>query len=124
MRSRLLTLLPLATLAACGAPEPDTRPPVVVSTSPDKRATGVALDSEVWLTFNEALDPATVSSANVTIGPATGTVRYDGPTHSAVIAPSGQQPGENVTVTASGVKDLAGNPMAQAFILEYTTLDN
>src|SRR5207248_505114 len=61
---------------------PDTNRPTVIATVPANSATGVAINQTINATFSEAMDPATISTANFLVaGPGTtavaGTVAYD-----------------------------------------------
>ncbi len=62
------TVLGVVALLACGGDggsAPDTTPPSVLSVSPAASATGVALASDVVVTFSEPIAPATVTSTSV-----------------------------------------------------------
>ncbi len=110
----------------------DATPPTVTSVSPANGTTGVTVAS-LTATFSEAIDPATITtttfvlrdSAN-TVWPA--TVSYDATTGVARLTRSVTLT-ELTTFTAtitggsSGVKDLAGNPLAGNFVWSFTTAD-
>lgn len=105
---------------------PDTTAPMVTSTDPANKAIGVALNKKISATFSEAMDPATITTANFTLtGPGatvvSGAVSYSGVT--ATFTPTVALTPNTVytsTVT-SGVKDLAGNAMASNYVWTWTT---
>ncbi len=122
---------PLAANFSCSfttGPGPDTTPPTVILTNPACGATGVALNKSVNVTFSEAMDPLTITTANFTLaGPGTtpvvGTVAYDALTNIATFNPTSNLASNTLytfTVT-TGVRDLAGNPMAADYVCSFTT---
>jgi hypothetical protein len=110
-------------------PIPDTTAPTIISRSPAAGATGVATNAFVTITFSEPMDQATINSTNFKVtdslsAPVAGTVSYDGPSNTAKFTPT--SPLNNsakytVTVT-TGVKDLAGNPLAVQSVSTFTTI--
>jgi len=56
----------------------DTTAPTVTSTSPINGATGVSVSANVTVTFDENLDPATVTTSSASIGGVTSAVSYSG----------------------------------------------
>jgi hypothetical protein len=103
----------------------DTTAPTVSSTDPANTATAVAINKRIAATFSEAMDAATISAANFTLRqgatPVAGTVTYVGTT--ATFAPASAL-AVNTTYTATmttGVKDLAGNALANNFAWSFTT---
>ncbi len=103
----------------------DTTPPTVTTTAPANAATGVADNTSLTATFSEALDPLTVTIATFILKqgttPVSGVVTYTGVT--ATFTPSvNLAPGAVYTATiTTGVKDLAGNPMANPYVWSFTT---
>jgi hypothetical protein len=108
----------------------DTTPPTVTGTIHVNGATGVAINTKVGATFSEGMTPLTITNLNFTLkektaGTAvTGTVSYSGV--SGVFIPSIPLKAlTEYTVTvkggASGVADLAGNPMTSDFVISWTT---
>ncbi|HXV20236.1 MAG TPA: Ig-like domain-containing protein, partial [Desulfuromonadales bacterium] len=88
----LSALLLALVLAACnggdgggddGANPIDVTPPTIVSTLPVDGGSGVARTTAVTVTFNEAVTPAAVGAATLSLTagalPVTGTVTIDGP---------------------------------------------
>jgi hypothetical protein len=109
----------------------DTTAPTVLSTSPTNNATNVAVTAPVTVTFSEDMDsstiisPATNVKLNVTAGGAVvaGTVTYNSTSHVATFTPTSALTA-NTSYTATvttGVKDLAGNPMAFNVTFTFTT---
>lgn len=103
----------------------DTAPPLVTSTSPAAAAVDVALDSNVTATFNESMDPATISATTFTvmegITPVSGVVSYAGLV--ATFDPATDF-AANTTYTANvtiGVTDVAGNAMQSDFVWSFTS---
>jgi len=104
---------------------PDTTAPTVSSTVPASSATGVALSGNIAVTFSEPMDPMTISTATIILRAGTeqvaGTVTHAGVT--ATFSPSTDlEPSTTyiATVTAEA-KDLAGNPLAEAYEWSFTT---
>ena len=105
--------------------------PSVIATSPANGATGVSTTAAITITFNEAMDAATINATNITMrvtssGTAVpGIVTYNTTTHVATFTPSSpliQNVGYTVTVSGN-VKDLAGNAMGVNFEFSFNTGD-
>ncbi|MHB8474467.1 MAG: Ig-like domain-containing domain [Sulfuricaulis sp.] len=119
----------------------DSAAPVVITTSPADTASGVAINTTVNASFNEPMDPTTITTANFLVtGPGTapviGTVAFDSSTNTAIFTrinhlttPMAYDPKiryfePNTTYTATlttGAKDLAGNPLASDRVWSFTT---
>jgi hypothetical protein len=109
----------------------DTISPTVKSTNPASSATNVSVSSPVTITFSEAMDPATITNANLKVVDAllssvSGTVAYDSASNTATFTPS-----SSLTFTAlytasvsTGVQDVAGNALASAYTWTFTTSDH
>lgn len=104
---------------------PDVAVPLVSSTNPIDNATGVANNKVVSITFNEAMDPLTITGSTFTVKQGTtavaGTVAYAGMI--ATFTPTNIL-SANVTYTATvtkGAKDLAGNALAADKVWSFTT---
>lgn len=101
-------------------------PPVVHSTGPVNKATGVAVNSAVTATFSEAVDAATITTTGTftlagTGGSVAGVVTYSGLT--ATFTPSADLAYSTVytaTVT-TGVKDPHGIAMTEKYTWSFTT---
>jgi hypothetical protein len=107
-----------------GGGTPDTTPPTVSSTNPSNNATGVSTGATISVTFSEAMSAVSINATTFTVSGATGSVSSSGA--NATFTPSGALlPSTTYTATvlggASGVKDVAGNPLASNFTWTFTT---
>ena len=107
---------------------PDLTPPTVTSVNPFAGASGVLTSTNVLVTFNEAMDPATITSSNVFVRTPTSTVvpatlSYTASTNTATIVPTSALAYSTTYtgVVKAAVKDLAGNAMAADFTWTFTT---
>jgi Domain of unknown function (DUF4082)/Bacterial Ig-like domain/Bacterial Ig domain len=110
---------------------PDTTPPTVTTSSPVNGASNVPVNSAVTATFNESIDPATVTAANFELRDSASvlipaSVSYNVGTRTAALAPSALLPGSTtLTATvrggASGIKDLAGNALVSNVVWPFVT---
>ena len=104
----------------------DLTPPTVSITSPTASAVDVPTNRQISVGFSEAMDPASITGTSFTVTDAVGvnvagTVTSAGPT--ATFTPTVTllyKTTYTVTVT-TGVKDLAGNPLAANFVFTFTT---
>ena len=130
-KSLLLTAIAALALAAFSGSckrddfvKVDSVCPVVVSTDPANGATSVALNKVISVTFNEAMNPATITQASITLqgtGPVAGTVTYSGTT--AFFTPAGPL-ATNTTYTGrvtTAVKDLTGNALQTDYVWTFST---
>ena len=106
----------------------DTTAPTVTKTINLNGATGVATNTKVGATFSKAMDPTTITPTTFFLLQGTvsvpGTVSYTGV--SAIFTPaSNLLPSTRYIVTVkggiNGAKDLTGNPMANDFVISWTT---
>ncbi len=101
----------------------DTVGPTVLSSAPMDGATGVATAGlTVRVTFSEAVVHATAEAAFSITPSVAGTFWWDGNT--LVFTPSGAIASGTtyqVTVHASGVRDVAGNALASDYSISFTT---
>ena len=104
---------------------PDTTPPLVTFTSPASAATGVPINTKILVTFSEAMDPLTITTATFTLKqgttPVSGTVTFASRT--ATFNPVSNLAASTVytaTIT-TGAKDPAGNALAANFVWSFTT---
>ena len=112
-------------------PPPDTTPPTVVSVNPASGATNILTTVAPNAVFSEAMTASTISSSTVSIKDNNGTVVpstvvYDTISNTVRLNPS--QLLADTTVYSvvvkggtSGVKDLAGNPLAVDKVSTFTT---
>ena len=108
---------------------PDITPPTVTSVSPVNGATGVVAGATVTANFSEAINATTVTGSTVQIRDAgnnliAATVNVSG--NQVTLTPSTALSGltvYTVTITsgASGIKDLAGNALANNYVWSFTT---
>ena len=111
---------------------PDTTAPTIDTVSPTNEATGVAPQTDVAVTFSEAMDPSTLSTSTFTLvkqdssAPVMATVSYDPATKEVTLDPAAAL-ASTTTYTAvikggsGGAKDLAGNALAQDHSWTFTT---
>lgn len=102
--------------------------PAVISTSPASAAIGVSLDKIITATFNEAMNPVTITEESFTLELAAkgvtsvaGTVSYAGTT--ASFTPSSPlMPSTDYTGTVTtAVKDLMGNAIQTDYVWTFTS---
>jgi hypothetical protein len=109
----------------------DANSPTVLSSAPADAASGVARNTKVTATFSEAMDPATITAANVTVTarqsqskpavPVPGVVTYVGTTMTFTPA-SPLAAGTTFTLTiTTGAHDLAANALAADFVSTFST---
>jgi hypothetical protein len=98
--------------------------PIVESTTPLSNALNVPLDQIITATFNEEMDPSSITSTTFTVvgvAPIAGTVTYTGNTASFAPAVS---LAENTTYTAritTKAKDLMGNFLQVDYVWAFST---
>jgi hypothetical protein len=108
--------------------------PKVTSTDPSNGATNVPLNQVIRVSFNEAMNPATINQSSFSLFGATqipGTVSYDQTTHTMIFVPgsplvtrTAQAANINSTYTArvmSSVKDLMGNALQTDYVWTFST---
>lgn len=110
-------------VAAKAAPA-DTTAPTVMFTSPVKGATAAPVDQKVNVAFSEPVDPATITASTFTVKQGATTVPGKVTSSAAVatFAPAGDfEKGKVYTGTVTrGAKDLAGNPLANNYVWDFT----
>jgi len=100
-------------------------PPTVISTDPFNAETNVALNQKVSATFSKTMDASTINASTFTLKQGTtsvtGFVSYSGTT--ALLTPASDlAPNTVYTATiTTGAKDLAGNPLVNNYIWNFTT---
>jgi len=107
----------------------DTTPPEVIRVSPPDGATGVALNLRVvFVTFNEEMDPETLTPANIFVTDPQGNILPI-----STYTPNSPSPGiwfarlfdPETTYTVhvlTGVTDVAGNHLAEEFVSSFRTV--
>lgn len=101
--------------------------PVVVSTIPADGASGVSLNQVITATFNEAMNPATITQSSFIIttaaGAVSGAVTYSGTiatfTPTNPLAPNTLYTGRITTLA----KDLTGNALQADYVWTFTTFN-
>ncbi len=125
----LATLIILSVVLIVGCQKDDYKEilgvcPVVVSTNPDNLRTGVPLNQVITVTFNGAMNPATITTSAITLqgpGATPGTISYSGLT--ASFTPSSPLK-PNTTYTGrvnTTVKDVTGNALQTDYVWTFTT---
>ena len=132
LRTGAAALALVAIVAACGgtadpfltAPiggSTDTSPPTIVGTLPGTNASAVPTNSMIQVTFSEPVDSASVTNTAFSLsGGFTGPITVTGSSAKLVPYPA-LPPNTTITVTISGVKDLAGNTIAAPYSWSFTT---
>ena len=104
----------------------DTTAPEVVCTNPGSYVTGWAVDKNITATFSEDMDRSTITTSTFTVKngttPVKGKVTFAGTT--ATFDPADElEKGTTYTATiAAGVKDRAGNVLANSYEWSFTTI--
>jgi phi13 family phage major tail protein len=107
----------------------DTTPPTLSNTVPANNATSVAVSTTVQWIFNEAISPDCVNASNfIVIKDSDGSVVAGTLSQSADKTTITFTPSANLSATTAyriiattGVRDLAGNSLAQAQVRKFTT---
>lgn len=103
-------------------PPVDTTPPTVLSTTPEADAPSEAIDVVVNATFSEDIQ-AGDNFAGIAISEATGvSASIDGVTLTIAHDAFAYETSYTVTIPAGAVKDLAGNPLAEAKVWSFTVV--
>ncbi|MEP7375511.1 MAG: Ig-like domain-containing protein [Chitinophagaceae bacterium] len=107
----------------------DNTPPTITTVSPVNGATGIVSGTTVTANFNEAINATTVTGSTVQVRDAgnnliAATINVSG--SQVTLTPSAALSGltvYTVTITGgtSGVKDLAGNALANNYVWSFTT---
>jgi hypothetical protein len=103
----------------------DVKAPTISSVVPTNNATSVATGTKATVTFSEAMNPTTITAATFTLKQGStaipGAVSYTGTT--ATFTPTAAlSAGLVYTATiTTGVKDVAGNALAAAYVWSFTT---
>lgn len=125
----LATLVLLSVVLIVGCQKDDYKEilgvcPVVVATNPANLATGVPFNQVITVTFNGTMNPATITTASITLlGPTAvaGTVTYSGLTASfrpaAPLTPNTTYTGR----VSTAVKDITGNALQTDYVWTFTT---
>ncbi|MGB9856355.1 MAG: Ig-like domain-containing protein, partial [Caldisericum exile] len=103
--------------------------PQVVSTNPTNGASGVPLNSTISVTFDRALDPASIDTSSIIVKDSdgniiAGTVSYDNTNFTLTFTPNTNLPFDpGITVIVSkNIKDTNGNPMGSDYVFQFSTV--
>jgi hypothetical protein len=126
---RLMALFLLAFIAGCcSTTSTGITAPTVASVSPVGSATTACTGTTVTVTFNEAMNPATINSTTFTLtgpgsAPVAAQVTYDAASRTAILTPSSSLAISTLyTATIStGVKDAYGNSLEAPYQFTFTT---
>lgn len=104
----------------------DTTAPLVLSVNPTENATGVATNTKVTVTFDEAVDPLTVNTNTFRVAGITGSVTLDTLNRTASFTPAALLAAGTTYIAtvkggAGGVTDVAGNALAADKAWSFTT---
>jgi hypothetical protein len=108
------------------ANEVDTTAPTILSIVPSNNATSIVVSSNITVTFSEAMDASSISTATFSLKQGTtnvaGSVSYSGTT--ATFNPNNDLVGGLVYIVTitTGVKDASGNALAASKVWSFTTL--
>ena len=114
-------------------PGPDTTAPSITSKIPDNGATAVLQSTDIKVTFNEPIDPASINATTFELRDSnsflvSSTVSYNSTTNTATLTPTSSLAG-SATYTGSlkggtvapVIKDLAGIALASSATWTFTT---
>lgn len=107
----------------------DTSPLTVTNVSPFPDENCVSPTTAITITFNEAPDASTVTTSNIVVKDSNGnaipvTLSANVATTDVVVTPKSALPSGSITVTVSGVADLADVAMQQPFTWTFSTACN
>jgi Big-like domain-containing protein len=111
-------------------PTPDITPPKVISSTPSANATNISTQPTLQVVLNEQLLPTSIGTNTVTLKAGSTTipinVAYDTVNNIVTATPISALTQSTTYVLrvksgSSGVKDVAGNPLASDFTLTFTT---
>jgi phi13 family phage major tail protein len=107
----------------------DTTPPTLSSTTPANNATGVVVSTTIQWVFSEAIAPDCVNLANFMVikdsdgSVVAGTLSQSADKTTITFTPSANLSAATAyrIIATTGVRDLAGNSLAQAQVRKFTT---
>lgn len=107
----------------------DRSPLVVKQVSPAANAVCVSASAQIMITFNEAPDASTVTAQNIVVTDSSGnkiatTLSMNVNTTQVVVTPTSPLPSGTITITVSGVADLADVAMQQPYTWSFSTACN
>lgn len=103
-------------------PTPDTTPPQVTTTFPADGDTGVAVDIHLQVGFSEDMTVSTVTSQTFYVDNVGGSTVQASSRSAALIPAQDLEYSHEYTATVTtGVRDAAGNRLAQNYVWHFTT---
>ena len=102
---------------------PDATPPLVTGTSPVTGTTGVPINTQLVVQFNEPVQPTSLAGVTLSAGgsiPVTQSLT-NGDTTLYLTPNTLLNPGTSHTITVAGVKDTSGNTMTGTVTSTFTT---
>jgi len=119
-----LAALSVVFISGCG--QETVTVPSVVSTSPEARAGGVAIDATVSATFNMAMNASSISGATFSVtgprGAVAGTVSYSGSTATFTPAASLTYAIRYTATITTGARNLGGVSLQSNYVWTFTTI--
>lgn len=107
----------------------DSSPLTVSQVSPAANAVCVSASAQIMITFNEAPDASTVTAQNIVVTDSSGNkiatmLSMNVSNTEVVVTPTSPLPSGTITVTVSGVADLADVAMQQPYTWSFSTACN
>ncbi|MEW6995945.1 Ig-like domain-containing protein, partial [Colwelliaceae bacterium MEBiC 14330] len=105
----------------------DITAPVVTSTEPSENATAVAENSAIIINFSEEISQKSISATSITVLESglvevAGTIRLIGGGQQLLFTPTALMKDYTAhSVIVNGIKDLAGNPIAEDYTFSFET---
>jgi hypothetical protein len=101
--------------------------PVILSTTPEDGAIQVSLESQVTVTFNEAMNPETITQTSFTLsGPdkVSGAITYNPENNTMTFIPESTLKFATTYTgrVATSVKDMLGNALQKEYVWKFTTV--
>jgi hypothetical protein len=123
----VIMILAITLVSACTptpTPTPSTTAPGVISTNPGN-VQNVPVTSPITATFNEAIDPSTITTETFTLKkgttPVSGKVTYAGTTATFIPATGLELCTSYTAAITTGVKNLTGKALARDYVWNFYT---
>jgi hypothetical protein len=109
-----------------GSPPPlDKAPPTIISTSPLNGTASIPINASISVLASEALDPSSINSTNVTIGPAIAGFNpvqdSSNPANIVLLYTPNLATSTLYTINVANITDLTGNNLATPYSFNFTT---
>ena len=129
-QKKLLTMIAMAIIVLiAGCAKDDFQEttgvcPLVIATNPTDGELAVPLNQAITVTFNENMNPATITGSSFKVdgaSPLAGTITYSGAT--ATFTPTGQLTANTTYIgrVTTAVKDLYGNALQEEYVWTFST---